>query len=315
MTLPPERSAGRTLRQVFSPAVQDRIAYAGGHSGVIAYAADDGTERWTTPIAGAIRPVTIAGGVVYVPADTERRLYAVDAATGHELWQLDLDGALGCCVSVADGMAFVATGQGTLYAIGGTGTAPASLPIVTSSPAPAPASPSATGIDGTWHTDPLTEDQIATAFAHAGGTLADGRDFFHAFGVDPTTHVTIIEQFDQGSLTESGMGDSGVPVIGSRATYDIADDGTVTLREGACTQTFSHEVDADTSRLHHHRAVPGRWRLQHHSAGQLPVPPGSRSGPFASPVATMSLHGGSLPAVEQLMREWTRRSRRRSRRR
>jgi outer membrane protein assembly factor BamB len=108
-----------------SPAVADGVAYSGAFDDdMAAYDATTGERLWSSPVKGVIRPIAVAEGVVYVPVDTERRLYALDASTGEERWRMDLDGGIDCCVSVAGGAAYVATMAGSLYAIGGAGDSP-----------------------------------------------------------------------------------------------------------------------------------------------------------------------------------------------
>ena len=242
--------------QLHSPAVADGVAIGGGPIGlVVAHDVQTGKELWRTPIADKTRPVAIADGVAYVAADTQHKVYALDAATGKELWWFDVDAGLDCCIAVADGAVFVGTGLGGVYAIGGSDDpavpsgAPVASPVAPQASMPAPSIAAGPAFQGTWHTDPLTEDQVAAAFVAAGGTDADGRDFFHAFGLDPTTHVTIQIILDEGSVSQSGIGDAGIPAIGSHGNYDLAPDGTFTLREEACVQPFSSELSGDSLTL------------------------------------------------------------------
>ena len=87
-----------------------------------AFDATTGEPLWTFPVDGYARPLAVADGVVYVPADTERRVYALDAATGTELWRFDVDSGIDCCVAVADGAVYVGTFLGGVYAIEGDGS-------------------------------------------------------------------------------------------------------------------------------------------------------------------------------------------------
>ena len=58
--------------------------------------------------------------MVYVPADAEHRVYALDAATGAERWHFDVDAGIWCCVSVGRGAVYVGTELGGVYAIAGS---------------------------------------------------------------------------------------------------------------------------------------------------------------------------------------------------
>src|SRR4029078_13657791 len=101
-----------------------------------------------TTIGSPRHPMAIVGGVVYVPADEEHRVLALDAATGGELWALPVDGPIPCCVAVAKGSVFVGTTAGTLYSIGGDGAALAGAPfppIASSAPATTAPTPRASG--------------------------------------------------------------------------------------------------------------------------------------------------------------------------
>ena len=111
-----------------SPSVAGGVAYSGSAGiGVAAHDTTSGERLWTFAIEGAARPLALAEGVVYVPADDERRVYALDAATGSELWHLDLDAGTDCCLSVARGAVYVGTRAGSVYAIGGEGDEPTAV--------------------------------------------------------------------------------------------------------------------------------------------------------------------------------------------
>lgn len=106
----------------YSPIVIDGVGYAGSPLGVVS-ARDLGTgvERWRTTFAGIVRPPAIAGDIVYVTADVEHRVFALDRVTGGELWSMSFEGSNNCCLAVARGKVVVATGLGYVYAIGGDG--------------------------------------------------------------------------------------------------------------------------------------------------------------------------------------------------
>jgi outer membrane protein assembly factor BamB len=104
-----------------NPAIADGVAYAmSAELGVYALDAATGEQLWNFPVNGWTRPLGVADGVVYVPADSEHRVYAVDAATGDELWHYDVDSGIDCCIAVAKGAVYVGTFLGGVYAIGGT---------------------------------------------------------------------------------------------------------------------------------------------------------------------------------------------------
>jgi glucose dehydrogenase len=106
----------------FSPSVADGVVFSSGQGGVDARSASTGTVLWHVDVEGLARPGAVADGVVYVAADEEHRLYALDAASGQELWRFDVDAGIPCCLAVAHGAAFVGTAFGGVYAIGGDET-------------------------------------------------------------------------------------------------------------------------------------------------------------------------------------------------
>jgi outer membrane protein assembly factor BamB len=106
-------------RPIFTPAVAGGVAYSGSDAlGVTATDIATGQELWRFPIEGVARPLGVADGVVYVPADTEHRVYALDAASGTELWRFDVDSGIDCCIAIANGAVYVGTFMGGVYAIG-----------------------------------------------------------------------------------------------------------------------------------------------------------------------------------------------------
>ena len=108
----------------FSPSVADGRAFSGSDAiGVAAHDTATGVELWRFAITGTTRPLAVADGVVYVPADDEHRVYALDAGTGAEHWHYEVDGGNDCCVAVSHGAVFVGTTFGGVYAISGDGTA------------------------------------------------------------------------------------------------------------------------------------------------------------------------------------------------
>jgi len=150
---------------VQGPSVVDGIGYAGSLGlGVSAYDLADGSRLWTFPVSGFIRPLAVAEGVVYVPTDDDRRIHALNATDGAELWQFELDSPTDCCVAAALGALYVGTWTGSVYAIGGSDDQPAQAP---SAPPAEPShmairnpytvvdtlDPASTGLEGAWSVD------------------------------------------------------------------------------------------------------------------------------------------------------------------
>ena len=132
------QEAWRIDRDVYAPSVADGVGYTGSGSGSVA-AVDlaTGRERWVAQFNGTVRAPVVAGDVVYVSADGEQRLVALDRATGGELWSLPVDGQNDCCLAVARGAIFVGTLTGSVYAVGGDGTklTAQAVPTVSATPA------------------------------------------------------------------------------------------------------------------------------------------------------------------------------------
>jgi outer membrane protein assembly factor BamB len=126
---------------LLGPAIVDGVVYTTSSAGdVAALDPATGNQRWRVKLNGIVRGVAVAGGIVYAPADAEQRVYALDAATGGELWHFDVDSSNQCCIAVARGSAFVGTVAGTVYRIVGDGTKLTPHPIAAApSAAPTPA--------------------------------------------------------------------------------------------------------------------------------------------------------------------------------
>lgn len=140
-----------------TPNVVDGVGYSATMQGLVdAIDVSTGKLRWSVQLSGKIRPMAVVGSTLYLSADTEQRVYAIETTTGHKLWQFDVDGASDCCIAVAKGSVFVGTLSGSVYSIGGDGEQIAGQPFATSGPATAPATgaPATTvAAKVTWATD------------------------------------------------------------------------------------------------------------------------------------------------------------------
>jgi len=132
-----DAATGRVLwtiaEPIGSPTVKDGIGYAQAPALAFEVAIDlrSGRELWRTKFPGGAttRAAVITPGALFVPQDGEHRIYALDPATGLELWHFDLDGGNQCCVAVAKGSIFVGTEYGTVYRIDGDGATLSPRPI------------------------------------------------------------------------------------------------------------------------------------------------------------------------------------------
>lgn len=139
------------------PTVADGMAFSATQEGLVA-ALDlaTGSTRWSIRLDGKVRPMAVAGTMLYLGADHEQKVYALDTATGGKLWSFDVDGANDCCIAVAHGSVFVGTLAGSVYAIAGDGAAITPEPVAaapSSAPAPSDAPVAAVPVDVSWSTD------------------------------------------------------------------------------------------------------------------------------------------------------------------
>jgi outer membrane protein assembly factor BamB len=146
------------LPDLQSPTVLGRIGLSATRNGLVA-AIDTATGAlaWSIQLTGKIRPMAVVGPTLYLAADQEHRVYAVEAATGHRLWQFDVDGSNDCCIAVAKGAVYVGTMSGSVYSIGGDGATIAAQPLTspapTASAAPTRAPFAALKVGLSWSTD------------------------------------------------------------------------------------------------------------------------------------------------------------------
>ena len=163
--------------------IQDGVGYGVNQndqvSNVMAFDTSDGSELWRTEFTPTNRPIAVAGDVVYVPNDGEQLVYALDAATGRELWQFEVDGPMNASVAVTDGRLYAATTTGSMYAIGGTGESIIAAPGSQASPpatplAQAEASPIAVSSPGASIANPV--ELVWTVQGGDGGFNNPGSD-------------------------------------------------------------------------------------------------------------------------------------------
>jgi outer membrane protein assembly factor BamB len=108
-----------------TPAVAGGLVYVAGYNGKI-YAFDAGNLqiRWIYPREGNLQPIVggtaVAQDMVYVSAaDTKEswKLYALDAATGNEIWQFEAGDKIWSTPVVSGGMVYFGSFDHKLYAL------------------------------------------------------------------------------------------------------------------------------------------------------------------------------------------------------
>jgi len=238
-----------------NPSVADGVAYAGGVGlGVVAHDSGTGARLWTFPDGGVVRPLAVAEGVVYVPVDTARRLYALDAATGEELWRLDLDGGTDCCVAVANGAAFVGTWSGSLYAIGGSTDVQVQPP--------ASSRPEAAAVQNPF-TVVETLDPAVTGLSGAG-SLAFGPDgnLYVVQTSPPAIKVLRPDGTPIRSFGSPGAGPGELDFADKAPAIAVGTDGRVYVTEAGNSRVSVFEADGTFVRhIGSFGDVPGRFLL------------------------------------------------------
>ncbi|MFT4040705.1 MAG: PQQ-binding-like beta-propeller repeat protein, partial [Thermomicrobiales bacterium] len=232
----------------------NEVVVSSDAEGVVhAFDAATGAERWSAATTGVKvqAAALLAADTAYV-ATFDHALYAFDLATGSERWSLELDGASDFGPSLADGVLYIGTDAGTLYAIGGSGTAQLTAPLAATAaaatPEPTAAPVSALAIP-TEVTEPAlvhiwTRSKLAGDFTGATGALAidpfsriwlcntnDGT--FDIFDRDGNT----LQHIDGGAGSEPGQWDWTLGVlnqgpfwVGCAITF--APDGTAYVTDG-----------------------------------------------------------------------------------
>ena len=100
-------------------------------------------------------------------------------------------------------------------------------------------------LQGTWHTDSLSESDIVHAFVAAGGSEAEAHAWFPELGGGATESVRIQLVFANGSLDEFDSADGGEFIHGDSQSYTV-DGEKLTLTAGDCVATYSTNVEGDT---------------------------------------------------------------------
>ncbi len=109
------------------PAVASGTVYIGyGYltvGGVCALAAATGNLIWNTTMgtveAGVIDSPAVVGGVVYV-GSLDKKMYALNASTGAQIWSYTTGGGISSSPAVASGTVYIGSGDAKIYALNAT---------------------------------------------------------------------------------------------------------------------------------------------------------------------------------------------------
>jgi outer membrane protein assembly factor BamB len=103
-----------------STAVTDGVVYAPSLAGLNALNASTGALLWNSSLFGS---PAVAGGVVYFGGSGDNNLYALNASTGASLWSYTTGGTVETRPAIANGVVYVGSDDGKVYAFGLTGAA------------------------------------------------------------------------------------------------------------------------------------------------------------------------------------------------
>ncbi len=102
-----------------TPAVANGVVYVSTASPVVAMKASTGEVLWRfyTYYGSFHSSPVVANGVVYVASNSTAIVYALDAATGAELWSFHSSNRIDSSPAVVDGVVYIASFDGYLYAL------------------------------------------------------------------------------------------------------------------------------------------------------------------------------------------------------
>jgi len=178
---------------ISTPAIADGIGYSVSGIGIVtARDLTTGTERWRIQLPGPVRAPAMAQGILYLQADGRHQVYAIDAATGSELWQFDLDSSNACCTAVAKGSVFVGTNLGTVYAIGGDGKVLEPAPV-----AAPPSGGAVSSISPTAATSAAPSAGVGPLLAQFESSITlPGNANPSGFAYDPAGRIWVVTPYD-----------------------------------------------------------------------------------------------------------------------
>ncbi|WP_255193073.1 PQQ-binding-like beta-propeller repeat protein [Natronobeatus ordinarius] len=102
-----------------APVVDDGVVYATGRDGVlVALEADTGDVRWSFDVGASVESAPTVADGRVFVASTDGTLFAVDG--GDEEWRFEADGEIQSTPTVADGTVYVGSFDGHLYAVDAT---------------------------------------------------------------------------------------------------------------------------------------------------------------------------------------------------
>jgi outer membrane protein assembly factor BamB len=99
------------------PVIVDDVIYVGGHFKLIALDAHTGHTVWESLTTGPVHTSPAVAGNRLYIGLQDRRMLALDCHTGTILWEFTMQGGVSGSASVAEGMVYIGSMDGFLYAL------------------------------------------------------------------------------------------------------------------------------------------------------------------------------------------------------
>jgi eukaryotic-like serine/threonine-protein kinase len=99
------------------PVIVDDVIYIGGHFQLLALDAHTGHRLWEIPTTGPVHTSAAVAGNKLYVGLQDWRVLALDRHSGKTLWEFTMQGPVSGSASVAEGMVYIGSMNGSLYAL------------------------------------------------------------------------------------------------------------------------------------------------------------------------------------------------------
>jgi|GEM_PF-2702220 len=268
----------------------------------------DGSQRWSFEISEVDTGPAIADGVAYVGPTDEGVVYAIDTESGEELWSYDLGTAgTGTSLAVANGVLYVPTADGTLYAITEGENEPPDPSIEYYPPDPVVGEP--VSFDGTGSTDDTGITDFAWSVSGPASYQASGPRASTTLNEPGEYELTLTVTDDNGTSASADEPFSvrPEPTETETETETEVDEGTTagsdqtTAGSGeTATDTENDEIRTDSSETTATTPTTGTETVGEVSASFTFRP----TGPPVGETVEFDASGSETPAAEIVAYEW-----------
>ena len=225
-----------------TPVVEDGVVYTDAYDGMVyALDASTGASVWnysTGNDTGLFSSPAFVGGVLYFCSVGGGTIYALNASNGASIWNYQTQGIINCSPAIANGVLYVASWDGNLYALSCIAAPqPAPVPVV-SSPSPSP-SPSP---------NPLSviaqENNGSTVDLTLSGNITSSQMSNVTMTTDELTNVTALSFTLTGQNGTSGFSNITIPIsaILSGASPSVYIDGAQPQDQGFTMDSSNYYV-------------------------------------------------------------------------